>query len=88
MLIYQLVQQAGNMGVWTKDLKLRSNLQQPAIAKCLKALEARKLVKAVKSVASRRGYARYLRLSAALTFSRPAAAAKCTCSSSWSPTAR
>jgi len=39
-------------GIWTKDLKARSNLMQPTVTKCLKALEARQLVKAVKSVAS------------------------------------
>jgi hypothetical protein len=63
-------------GIWTKDLKIRSNLQQPQarhawlparsaharsltrlcvarqINKCLKSLEQRKLIKAVKSVAS------------------------------------
>ena len=39
-------------GIWTKDLKIRSNLQQPQINKCLKSLEGRKLIKAVKSVAS------------------------------------
>ena len=44
--------QSGNMGLWTKDLKIRSNLQQPQINKMLKALEQRKLIKALKSVAS------------------------------------
>lgn len=52
MLVYQLIQQSGNMGLWTKDLKTRSNLQQPQINKILKVLESRKLIKAVKSVAS------------------------------------
>ena len=95
MLVFQLIQQSGNMGatqkglrrrvdaslltprraaapgIWTKDLKIRSNLQQPQarpvraqqrarfahisapqINKCLKSLEQRKLIKAVKSVAS------------------------------------
>eukprot|EP00898_Chlorokybus_atmophyticus_P000277 jgi/Chlat1/124/Chrsp1S03219 len=53
MLVYQLIQRSGNMGIWTKDMKIRSNLQQPQITKILKTLEGRKLVKAVKSVASK-----------------------------------
>lgn len=39
-------------GIWTKDLKHKSNLQQPQVAKILKTLESRKLVKSVKSVTS------------------------------------
>merc|ERR1712150_30103 len=50
MLVYQLIQQSGNTGMWTKDMKFHSNLQQPQITKILKALEGRKLVKSVKSV--------------------------------------
>jgi len=50
--VFQLIRQTGNKGIWTKDLKTQSNLQQPQINKCLKALEGRKLVKAVKSVAN------------------------------------
>lgn len=48
-------------GIWTKDLKLQTNLQQPQITKTLKNLEQRKLVKAVKSVsnASRKVYMLY-----------------------------
>eukprot|EP00951_Prasinocladus_malaysianus_P040032 scaffold455207_cov42-Prasinocladus_malaysianus.AAC.1 len=37
-------------GMWTKDMKFQSNLQQPQITKILKTLESRKLIKAVKSV--------------------------------------
>mmetsp|Transcript_31278 Transcript_31278/g.99768 ORF Transcript_31278/g.99768 Transcript_31278/m.99768 type:complete len:291 (+) Transcript_31278:254-1126(+) len=53
LLVYQIIQQSGNMGIWTKDLKMRSNLQQPQINKILKVLETRKLIKAVKSVANK-----------------------------------
>mmetsp|Transcript_41328 Transcript_41328/g.67012 ORF Transcript_41328/g.67012 Transcript_41328/m.67012 type:complete len:290 (-) Transcript_41328:628-1497(-) len=52
MLIYQLIQGAGNMGIWTKDLRYRSNLQHTQVTKVLKTLETRKLIKAVKPVAS------------------------------------
>jgi DNA-binding MarR family transcriptional regulator len=37
-------------GVWTKDMKIRTNLAQPQITKILKTLEGRNLIKSVKSV--------------------------------------
>ncbi len=45
-------------GMWTKDMKTRSNLTQPQITKILKTLESRDLIKSVKSVsnASRKVY--------------------------------
>eukprot|EP00475_Leptophrys_vorax_P000970 TRINITY_DN10510_c0_g1_i1.p1 TRINITY_DN10510_c0_g1~~TRINITY_DN10510_c0_g1_i1.p1 ORF type:complete len:214 (-),score=1.34 TRINITY_DN10510_c0_g1_i1:386-973(-) len=36
--------------MWTRDMRTRTNLQQPAIAKSIKTLEGRRLIKAVKSV--------------------------------------
>ena len=50
LLVYQIIQQSGNSGIWTKELKQRSNLPQAQITKIFKSLEARKLIKAVKSV--------------------------------------
>lgn len=38
------------IGIWTADLKKRTNLQQPQVNKALKNLESRSLVKAVKTV--------------------------------------
>lgn len=38
-------------GIWTKDLKNKTNLQQPQVTKILKNLDARGLVKSVKAVA-------------------------------------
>ena len=37
-------------GVWTKDMKFKTNLQQPQVTKILKELEQRTLVKAIKPV--------------------------------------
>ncbi|EFN57447.1 hypothetical protein CHLNCDRAFT_59631 [Chlorella variabilis] len=61
MLVYQCIQGAGNMGIWTRDMKQRTNLQQPKINKILKTLEERCLVKSIKSVqnASRKVYMLY-----------------------------
>ena len=46
------------MGIWTRDMKQRTNLAQVKITKTLKLLEERNLVKSVKSVqnASRKVY--------------------------------
>ncbi|DBA81657.1 hypothetical protein WJX77_003870 [Trebouxia sp. C0004] len=50
LLVYQCIEAAGNTGVWTKDMKFKTNLQQPQITKILKELETRTLVKAIKPV--------------------------------------
>lgn len=52
VMVFQQIQKAANSGVWTKDLKIRTNLAQPQITKILKALEARGLIKSIKSVAN------------------------------------
>eukprot|EP01105_Mastigella_eilhardi_P017675 TRINITY_DN4071_c0_g1_i2.p1 TRINITY_DN4071_c0_g1~~TRINITY_DN4071_c0_g1_i2.p1 ORF type:complete len:287 (-),score=82.20 TRINITY_DN4071_c0_g1_i2:50-910(-) len=52
-LIYQLIEQSKDRGIWIRDLRVKSNLQQPQITKILKALESRKLIKAVKSVVAK-----------------------------------
>ena len=58
LLVYQTIRDAGNMGIWTRDMKQRTNLPQGKITKILKLLEERSLVKAIKSVqnASRKVY--------------------------------
>lgn len=40
------------MGIWTKDMKRETNLQQPQVNKALKNLEARGLIKGVKCVSN------------------------------------
>ncbi|KAL6068232.1 DNA-directed RNA polymerase III subunit RPC6 [Balamuthia mandrillaris] len=52
-LIYQLIEAEGDMGLWTRDMKFKSNLQQTHINKILRILEQRQLIKAVKSIAGR-----------------------------------
>ena len=37
-------------GIWPKDLRKRTGLSQPIVARAIKTLESRQLVKAVKSV--------------------------------------
>ena len=40
----------GTLGLWTRDMKYKANLQQTQINKILKVLEKRKLIKSVKSI--------------------------------------
>lgn len=49
-LVYQVIEGAGNLGVWTKDIRTKTNIQQQALTKIFKSLESRKLIKSVKSV--------------------------------------
>ena len=53
LLVLQLISESDNLGIWSKDLRVRSNLQQNTMAKALKNLENRELIKAVKSVNTR-----------------------------------
>jgi len=49
-LVYSLIEKSGNLGIWTRDLRFRSGLQQNQFLKVLKTLETKRLVKAIKSV--------------------------------------
>jgi DNA-directed RNA polymerase III subunit RPC6 len=53
MLVYQVIERAGNKGIWTRDIKNATNIQQQTLTKTLKALESRQLIKAIKSVTSK-----------------------------------
>ena len=50
VLIYQLIQQSSDKGIWTKDMKTRSNVPHTRLPKILKMLESRNLIKSVKSL--------------------------------------
>jgi len=51
-LIYQIIGASGNKGIWTRDIRFKSNLVPAQVNKILKSLESKKLIKAVKSVAA------------------------------------
>jgi len=53
-LVYQIVENAGNKGIWEKDVRIRSKLPLLSTTKILKNLESRKLIKSVKSVTANR----------------------------------
>ena len=49
-LVYQIIEDSGNKGIWIRDIRIKSNLGQTHIAKIVKTLESKKLIKSVKSV--------------------------------------
>ena len=51
-VIYNIIEAAGNTGIWVKDIRLKSNLAMTSLTKILKTMETRKLIKAVKSVSA------------------------------------
>lgn len=51
--VYRTIEAAGNLGIWTKDIKRKTNLHIQTINKTIKALESRRLIKPVRSVNSK-----------------------------------
>lgn len=51
-LIYQIIEDANNKGIWIRDIRYKCNLQMTQVNKILKSLESKKLIKAVNSVAA------------------------------------
>jgi DNA-directed RNA polymerase III subunit RPC6 len=49
-IVYGIVEKAGNLGSWIRDIRGQSNLGQTQLAKVLKTLEGKKLIKVVKTV--------------------------------------
>lgn len=51
-LVYQVIEEAGNKGIWTRNIRFKCNLLLTQVNKILKSLESKKLIKAIKSVAA------------------------------------
>nr|SVE69638.1 EOG090X017X [Eubosmina coregoni] len=49
-IILDLIKKAGNKGIWHRDIRQNTNLQQTQLNKYLKNLEGKKLIKSVSSV--------------------------------------
>ncbi|XP_059053261.1 DNA-directed RNA polymerase III subunit RPC6 [Achroia grisella] len=49
-VVFNLIEEAGNKGIWIRDIRVRSNLANTQLNKVLKSLESKKLIKAVKCV--------------------------------------
>lgn len=52
-MVYQIIQKSENKGIWTKDIRIQSNIQHQALNKIFKNLENRHLIKPVKSVTAK-----------------------------------
>ena len=53
MMVFQVIERAGNRGIWTRDIKSQTNIQQQTLTKALRLLENRQLIKSVKAVTSK-----------------------------------
>lgn len=51
-VVYSIIEEAGNKGIWIRDIRYKSNLMMTKLNKVLKSLETKKLIKAVKSVSA------------------------------------
>lgn len=51
-VVYGIIKEAGNKGIWMRDIRFKSNLLPTQLNKVLKSLENKKIIKAVKSVAA------------------------------------
>lgn len=49
-VVFNLIEEAGNKGIWIRDIRIRSNLLNTQLTKVLKSLESKKIIKAVKCV--------------------------------------
>lgn len=49
-VVFKIIEGAGNVGVWIRDIRAKSNLGQTQLNKVLKSLEMKNLIKSVKSV--------------------------------------
>ncbi|KAL1514296.1 hypothetical protein ABEB36_003575 [Hypothenemus hampei] len=49
-VVYRIIEEAGNKGIWIRDIRFKSNLNMTQLNKVLKSLEIKKFIKAVKSV--------------------------------------
>lgn len=52
-MVLQVIEKAGNNGIWTKDIRMQTNIQLQALNKIFKQLEQRRLIKPVKSVTAK-----------------------------------
>lgn len=49
-VVMRIIEDAGNKGIWARDIRFKSNLNQAALNKVLKSLEGKKHIKSVASV--------------------------------------
>lgn len=52
-LVLQVIEKAGNKGIWTKEIRIQTNIHPQPLNKIFKHLEQRRLIKPVKSVTAK-----------------------------------
>jgi len=52
-MAYQVIESSGNKGIWTVDVRTQTNIPQATLTKIFKQLEARRLIKPIKSVTAK-----------------------------------
>ncbi|CAH0383411.1 unnamed protein product [Bemisia tabaci] len=50
--VFTIIKEAGNKGIWIRDIRIKSNLILTQLNKILKSLEGKKMIKAVNSVSA------------------------------------
>lgn len=51
-VVYSIIEDAGNKGIWSRDIRFKSKLPLTLLNKVLKSMENKKLIKSVRSVAA------------------------------------
>lgn len=51
-VVFKIIEEADNKGIWIRDIRFKSNLNMTQLNKVLKSLETKKIIKAVKSVSA------------------------------------
>lgn len=51
-VVYSIIEEAGNKGIWSRDIRFKSKLPLTLLNKVLKLMEGKKLIKSVRSVAA------------------------------------
>ncbi|ODV92656.1 hypothetical protein CANCADRAFT_90529 [Tortispora caseinolytica NRRL Y-17796] len=49
-MVFRYIEASGRDGIWTKTIRAKSNLHQSVVQRCLRSLESKMYIKAVKSV--------------------------------------
>lgn len=52
-VVYRIIEESVNKGIWIRDIRIKSNLMQTQLNKIIKNLESKKLIKSVKTVTVR-----------------------------------
>lgn len=49
-VVYRIIEESGNKGIWIRDIRNKANLAALALNKVIKNLESKKMIKSVKTV--------------------------------------